>query len=254
MNKEAQMQIKVTFSPQEGLRLPMADNHLLQSMLYDLLSDRPNLSAWLHNEGYQEGKRSYKPFVFSQLQGSYSRQGRNREYSGDVSLEIRTVDEEIFTALYGALLERRSIQLAGQLLDIIGVEIRRKQLDKGRYRIRMLSPIVVHETTESGKTRYYHPQDDEFGVRLLENCRRKYQAFYKKELDGDFTIRALRFSEKNKVVTRYKGFYITCWRGDFELVGPPHVLDFLYQVGLGEKGSMGFGAFRILEEQSDDHI
>ena len=56
-----------------------------------------------------------------------------------------------------------------------------------------------------------------------------------------------RFSLKNKLVTKYKDYLITGWKGEFEIRGDAEVLDFLYQVGLGEKNSMGFGMF-VIEE------
>lgn len=49
-------------------------------------------------------------------------------------------------------------------------------------------------------------------------------------------------------MTKYKGFYISGWLGEYELSGEAKYLDFLYQTGLGSKNAQGFGLFDVVEE------
>ena len=41
-------------------------------------------------------------------------------------------------------------------------------------------------------------------------------------------------------------YYLTGWEGDFLLDGDPETLCLLYQTGLGDRNSQGFGMFRML--------
>ena len=51
--------------------------------------------------------------------------------------------------------------------------------------------------------------------------------------------------EKDKYLTKYKGFFINGWKGIYQLSGERKYLDFLYQTGLGAKNSQGFGMFDV---------
>ena len=140
------------------------------------------------------------------------------------------------------------LRIGLNLVKILNVKIEQKKLMGTSYKIRMISPLVVRSTDpETKKTLYYNPFDTEFKSRIMENLERKYQAYYHKVPTGRFDIEPINFSLKNKFVTKYKDYLITGWKGEFEIRGDAEVLDFLYQVGLGEKNSMGFGMF-VIEE------
>ena len=66
------------------------------------------------------------------------------------------------------------------------------------------------------------------------------------EIDSTITIEVKRLFEKDKYVTKYKGFYINAWFGMYVLTGKRQYLDFLYQTGIGSKNAQGFGMFEII--------
>ena len=54
-------------------------------------------------------------------------------------------------------------------------------------------------------------------------------------------------SHSDKVVTTLKGIYITGWKGNYILNGSPDYLTFLYNCGIGNKNSQGFGLFELID-------
>ena len=47
----------------------------------------------------------------------------------------------------------------------------------------------------------------------------------------------------DKVVTRYKDTWLTGWTGRYALSSAPETLTFLYNAGLGQRNTAGFGIF-----------
>lgn len=242
------MQLLIELQKIDQFSLPISYNYLLQSMIYDLLKNKENLSSQLHERGYQIEDKHFKLFTFSLLRGQYKIHGKRIEFLDKVLFEIRTVDKTILLTIVESLLNLDTLRIGQNLVKILNVKIGHKKLTENSYKIRMISPLVVRSTdSRTKKTLYYNPFDRDFKSRIIENFERKYQAYYHKVPTGRFDIEPINFSLKNKFVTKYKDYLITGWKGEFEIRGDAEVLDFLYQVGLGEKNSMGFGMF-VIEE------
>lgn len=242
------MQLLIELKKIDQFSLPVNYNYLLQSMIYNLLDNKENLSRKIHETGYQIEDKHFKLFTFSLLRGQYKIHGKRIEFLDKVLFEIRTVDKNILLTIVESLLNLETLRIGQNLVKILNVKIGEKKLTGTSYKIRMISPLVVRSTdADTKKTWYYNPFDTEFKSRIMENFERKYQAYYHKVPTGRFDIEPINYSLKNKFVTKYKDFLITGWRGEFEIRGDAEVLDFLYQVGLGEKNSMGFGMF-VIEE------
>ena len=242
------MQLLIELQKIDQFSLPISYNYLLQSMIYNLLKNKEDLSAQLHERGYQIEDKHFKLFTFSLLRGQYKIHGKRIEFLDKVLFEIRTVDKTILLSIVESLLNLDTLRIGQNLVKILNVKIGHKKLTENSYKIRMISSLVVRSTdADTKKTLYYNPFDTEFKSRIMENFERKYQAYYHKAPTGRFDIEPINFSLKNKFVTKYKDYLITGWKGEFEIRGDAEVLDFLYQVGLGEKNSMGFGMF-VIEE------
>lgn len=242
------MQLLIELKKIDQFSLPVNYNYLLQSMIYNLLDNKEKLSRKIHETGYQIEDKHFKLFTFSLLRGQYKIHGKRIEFLDKVRFEIRTVDKNILLTIVESLLNLETLRIGQNLVKILNIKIGEKKLTGTSYKIRMISPLVVRSTdADTKKTLYYNPFDTEFKSRIMENFERKYQAYYHKVPTGRFDIEPINYSLKNKFVTKYKDFLITGWRGEFEIRGDAEVLDFLYQVGLGEKNSMGFGMF-VIEE------
>ena len=242
------MQLLIELQKIDQFILPVNYNYLLQSMIYNLLKNKEDLSAQLHERGYQLEDKHFKLFTFSLLQGQYKMRGKRIEFLDKVRFEIRTIDQSILLTIAETLSNLDELRIGRNLVKILNVKIEQKKFQQANAELNKMNPLVVRSTdAETKKTLYYNPFDTEFHSRIMENFARKYQAYYHKVPTGRFGIEPINFSLKNKFVTKYKDYLITGWKGEFEIRGDAEVLDFLYQVGLGEKNSMGFGMF-VIEE------
>lgn len=104
----------------------------------------------------------------------------------------------------------------------------------------------MYSTDEYKHTIFYEPTDLEFYEMINDNFRRKYIAIMGVEPKDDIVLRPSFISDRDCKVTKYKGFYIKGFKGEYILEGDRKYLDFLYQTGLGSKNSQGFGMFNII--------
>lgn len=109
----------------------------------------------------------------------------------------------------------------------------------------MVSPLTLHKSLPGGKTLFLRPDDDAFAAQLIANTAHKLAAC-RSTADPSVTLRPMGTRLPRKRVTQFKGIYLTGWEGDFLLDGDPETLCLLYQTGLGDRNSQGFGMFRML--------
>ena len=112
----------------------------------------------------------------------------------------------------------------------------------------MLSPVTVYSTNENGKTCFYGPDDSNFQRLINKNAEHKWISIYGTKPPGTVSVDADKVLSRDKVVTTYKGIYITGWMGQYSIAGPAEMLNFLYNTGVGAKSSQGFGMFTVLDK------
>lgn len=239
------MQLLIQHSVGRELTLPINYQHILQSILFRHLQQVPEYSSFLHDKGFGEDKRKFKLFTFGPVCGRYRVSGRNIIFSDAVRWEVRST-EPYFLKLLQESVRRNGLVYGLQEYTDVETRLEDKAVDTDVVKIRMLSPICVYATDrESGKTQYFTPESEEFVVRVNESFHRKYRAYSGVDADSDVELLPLRVDARDKCVTKYKGFYITAWKGRYILRGERKYLDFLYQTGLGSKNSQGFGMFEL---------
>lgn len=239
------MQLTIQHNVGRDLTLPINYQHILQSIIFRHLQQVPEYSAFLHNNGFGADKRKFKLFTFGPICGGYRINGRYITFFDTVRWEVRSA-EPYFLKLLQVSIQENGIIYGSQEYPDVETVLEDKEVEKEEVRIRMLSPICVYATDrESGRTEYFSPDSEEFAIRVNENFCRKYRAYTGMEPDSDIELQVLRVEPRDKCVTKYKGFYITAWKGRYVLRGERKYLDFLYQTGLGSKNSQGFGMFEL---------
>ena len=242
------MVLMITFKLEKELELPVNYQYVLQSALYALVRNEKEEEKNYHDEGALYKKRAFRLFTFGRLQGK-CRVRKGRIYFRDqISLEVRSAFPEMLEKM-SRNLEEKGMNLGRNRLDPFRIYLSDKERKEESCLIEMDSPIVAYRTLEDKQTIFYTPWDSEFYELIKDNFRRKYFACYGVEVPEEevpkLTLETV--CEKDKIVTRYKDFYITSWRGCYLLEGKAKYLDFLYQTGLGCRNSQGFGLFRIKE-------
>ena len=243
------MQLYIRHTLNKPLVLPINYNYILQSALFKAMKNSTNINDFVHDSGFEYKNRTYKLFTFSMLSGRYKIEGKQIIFYDEVSFEVRSTESIILRSIKENL-ENNGITYMEQHYDVEIVRISDYEVELDEITIRMKTPICIHETYEEdgvSKTYYYSPFDEDFERRICENFENKYESYTMKKPDTKITIEPLEITKRDKVVTKYKGIYISAWKGVYKIKGKRKYLDFLYQVGLGEKNSQGFGMFDVID-------
>ena len=120
----------------------------------------------------------------------------------------------------------------------------------GLVQLEVRSPVedllyALGKSLTGAKTLFLRPDDDAFAAQLIANTAHKLAAC-RSTADPSVTLCPMGTRLPRKRVTQFKGIYLTGWDGDFLLDGNPETLCLLYQTGLGDRNSQGFGIFRLL--------
>ncbi len=247
------MRFMIKFKADQVLRLPLAYQQILQGFIYRTMRDKA-FSHFVHEVGYSaDGKRSFKLFTYSRLEGSYAidRQAKKIVFDqGAIEWQVSSVVPQFIQELGQSLLTAETLNLNGQPIRVEEVRYTQPQVKQERCLVRMLSPLTIHRTyeEEGGKkiTQFFNPQDAVFSHFIKENLKKKYESYHGRKAEGDFMIQPLQVGRKDKLVTSFKGFMITGWNGRYELSGAPELLDFALKVGVGDRNSQGFGMFEVV--------
>ena len=237
------MQIILKIHKDGIIEFPVNYNYQFQSAIYALLGESPYYSNFLHNQGYGDAQR-FKMFTFGSPQGEYKIIDKKIYFNEDFTLEIRSVSDEFCEIIKNSIMSRGTIKLFNYICDIDEMVIFKKEISSTSVTIKTQSPIVIQSKTEENKTIPYSPTQREFYSLVDANFQNKYKAHFGHESLTNITL--LPMGNFKKIVTSYKGTWITAYHGNFELHGSSQSLQFLYDTGLGMKNPQGFGMFDIL--------
>lgn len=241
--------IHILISPYNSLKIPLAHFEIMQGVVYRLLSFDSKLSAEIHfkKDGASD---AIKLFCFSDLRGHYRFDNGMRIFEEPFEFELRSADDRIVDTVAARLAAERRLGINGHDCIALRYETGAMFFDGGELALNMNTPIVVSRTMEDGHTYYYSPQEPEFFAWVENNLRRKYLAVYGREYEGRLELRRIWMNEKSKCVTKYKGMYITGYRGKYSLLASPDMQAVAYYCGLGEKNSQGFGLGDMLQPRA----
>ena len=232
------MQIFLTLRPENQLVIPLSYNYQLQSALYSLLGKIGESGFW-HDFGFVGASR-YKGFCFGELKGKYTfeRESNKRKYHGDVSLEIRGHSFEFIDTLQRAIETYPRIKLFDTDIEITAASLGNRHFSSGRRIVETETPVVIHKTLADGFVDYATPDVSAFYYGICGNAAKKFETITGDKADE---MRIRPAGEFKKTVAKYKGSYINGYTGAFEIDTSIKMLEFLYNTGLGEKNSQGFG-------------
>lgn len=231
----------------DQIQLPLQYNQFIQAALYQLLD--PIYANFLHEEGYTYEKRQFRLFSFSRLMGKFNleREEGRITFAGPVKLTVLTPLKPMSEGIINSFIKGKEFRIGSQRLYCTAVQVDYPTVSKEKIRIRTLSPIVSYSTMKrpDGRkfTYYFEPEEGEFGRLVAGNLYKKWQAW---KQDASLSEKDFRFSIKplhsiRRRIVMYKGIVIKGYSGHYLLTGEPKYLEFALNVGLGAKGSQGFG-------------
>lgn len=238
------MQLDI-FVKAEEIRLPISTSSTIQGVIYNALKKDNNYSTYLHDHGNNLNGRKYKFFTFSDIRGNYRIENKEIVFLECANFSVRSTDAYLIQLLFSHFTEHPEIEIGSSKAKIEKLRLRDEQIFSDEIRIQTLSPITVYITESDGHTLYYSPADKEFYNAIITNARRKWITRFGSDSDFELEINPVENCSYRRRITRFKETIITAWHGEFILKGPPIVLNFLYNIGLGVKNSQGFGMFEV---------
>ena len=232
--------LRFRYMPEKLLALPLAHADILQGIFYSLLSPASDLASEIHDKPLENGKQ-FKFFCFSDFNGKCFIQNGKIFYKDSFVWEIRAVDERALDVIQA---NAETIDVKGVCCHLIDMEREERKCCIDSVDITMLTPLCVYTTRANGNRRFYLPENEEFYRSVEKNLICKYEIFYGRKPTGAVCLEQIAVTPEDKCVTKYKGWYVTGYRGKYRLSAPPDVIDFAYHTGLGVKNSAGFGLFQ----------
>ena len=244
------MRIKICLKSENNIVLPFGYFSTIQGLIYSLLDKIK--SEWLHQEGFKYEKRSFKLFVFSEIIERAKTDTKSRKFifPDAISFYFSTPVDWIIEQFAKNLIFDEKIKLGENVVSLYSIEtLKIPQLENNKIKIKALSPIEIHSTLKkedgSSKTYYYSPFEREFSDLINKNLKKKWQAFYNKPCKYTISIFPVNSKSCRQIVTKEKGTVIKGWKGTFFIDGDKQLIKFAFDVGLGNRNSLGFGMIHI---------
>ena len=245
------MRLKINLKSENNFKVPFNYNHILSSIIYNKIADL-DLANKIHDSN------SFKFFNFSQINikkrklvkdGIIARDGR-------ISFYLSSPDDLLVKNLVSGFVDDLEINFKNDKLIVEKIEALKTPDFREISEFKTLSPINIRDSKEiDGKVKRIDlAPSDKFFKGIENNLIKKYCIFNNIE-NTDKKISA--YSEmahvKRKRITIPKGpntTYHIAYMMDLILEGDTDLIKFAYDVGVGEKNSMGFGMLRYIETEN----
>ncbi len=266
------MRVEVNLLSLRDTRISLNYNYYLSSLIYKIVGAySKKFARKLHSGGFSLGGKVFKAFTFSKIfyfDGAYVEDGKifipeNSEISFLVSspyeefvknfaLGLTKIDK-IWIGEKNNIFELKSVEVIfepdvfdGDLMDVIEA--------RGVF----ISPLVVSKVDSLGRKIYLGCLDPDVSDLVRENLFKKFLAFYKYTPEDHFEFaflmdyamkhdwqKLITIKEGTPEETKVKGIL-----APFVIKGTRRILKFAWEIGLGEKNSMGFGMWDIKRTKS----
>ncbi len=239
------MRLKITLKGQKNLMIPFNYNHILSSIIYNKIDDL-TLANKLHSSN------SFKFFTFSRINV------KNREIinnyiiskNGVISFYLSSPSDVLIKNFaYGFL--KDEVKFLNNKLKVIKIEVLETPNFEEISKFKTISPIIIKSKKEiNGEIKTWDlPPSDKFFRGIENNLIKKYCVFNKiSSTDKKIKAYSEMANVKRKRISINKGSQTTYHRAymmDLILEGDIELIEFAYDVGLGEKNSIGFGMVKL---------
>ncbi|MCD6116539.1 CRISPR-associated endoribonuclease Cas6 [bacterium] len=268
------MRIKLSLRAHDsGIVIPYNYQYYLSSALYRILSRSSNTySEFLHQKGYlgPDG-RLRKLFTFSKLFFN-KRISKNRfGYKCDSGCEIwlfvsSPMLHDFVQHFVTGLFEDQVIRIDKTLLNVYQVESVAGPEFFDEMKFICLSPVVIKSvilTSTGKKIYYYRPLDDGLSEAVRLSAINKYRTvnnqypenenlefivdknYIKKRGGQEHVAKLVTVKERTREETKIKGFEVP-----FTLRGSIELIKNIYECGIGDQCSMGFGCVEVVKNSN----
>lgn len=242
------MRLEIILKGKNNFKVPFNYNHILSAIIYNKIADL-NFANELHSS------KSFKFFTFSQIYIPKRRIVKDGIIAKDgvISFYISSPNDFLIKSLVDGFLEDLEISFQNQKLTIKKIEALKTPEFSSKSEFKTLAPIIVRTKKEiDGELKIWDlAPSDKFFKSLENNLIKKYIKFNNlTKTDKKINIYSDMNFVKRKRISINKGNATTHHRAymmDLILEGDLNLIEFAYDVGIGEKNSMGFGMVKLLE-------
>jgi len=240
-----------------GNKLPANYQYELSAWIYHTLAKGDaEYTEWLHQNGYTNDKKQFRMFTFSHLQISKLRMEGDRMVlqSNQACFYLSFLPERATEEFIKGVFTSQTFDLGDRVskvqCSIQGVELVAPPVFEETMIFQTISPMVISGRLENGHVTYLSPEEPNTALLLSETLRAKFLAYYGKPFEDFFEPEFKLMSPvKRKKITIKAGTlqqtYIVGYMARFSLRLPVELMKLVYETGVGEKGSMGFGMVEL---------
>ena len=235
------MQIVVSIRNSRPLRVPQNYNYRMMNSIYDVLLADEKYAKFLERLEHKPENDRYRYFTFSPLKGGYRMENDVMIFGDAFYFEVRTPSQEFGNVLKNAIFERGTMDLFDNTLEVRMVKVYERRINGKSAEIRSVTPVVVYEKLSDGKIEYFSPDHLLFRKMINDDLNEKFLGAMGYEPPSDVAVDSLIKPEK--VMSKIVENWVTGYNCRLRLSAHPQVLDFLYNMGLGNRNYLGFGMF-----------
>lgn len=247
------MRLKINIKAKNNYKIPFNYHHILSSIIYNKIADL-DLANELHDS------TSFKFFNFSQLnipQRKIVKDGIIAK-NGKLNFYLSSPNDLLIRSLVDGFVDDLEIKFKNEKLVVEKIEALKTPEFSEKSEFKTLSPINIRDSQEiDGKIKRVDlAPSDKFFRGIETNLIKKYCIFNNFEsTDKKIKVYSEMANVKRKRITIPKGPNTTYHRAymmDLILEGDIDLIEFAYDVGLGEKNSMGFGMIKLFEPKNQE--
>jgi CRISPR-associated endoribonuclease Cas6 len=251
---ETLMRVKLTLAAlRQRAALPLNYQHAVASLIYAVLGQASaEFATRLHDEGFNDGGRSFKLFTFSRLDARSARIAGETLLLEDpaVSFQISSPVADFIEHFVEGLFRAETFRIADAAFRLEGVETLAPPDFTSRMRMRALSPVTETTSVEGSKHARFLDLSDEWSEIVSRNLARKFRALHGREpadailrwtWDRAYVADAGRKGRRLSKLTDIRGIKVRGWLAPFHVEGSRELIEIGYEAGYGSRNSMGFG-------------
>jgi CRISPR-associated endoribonuclease Cas6 len=251
-----------------GVILPINYQYPLSAVIYRILQKADaDYSAFLHNQGYTKGLKTFKFFTFSDIEAPFKISGdRLKCFSAEVSLVVSFYLPKAAENFIKGLFLHQQIEIAdnhsravfiiSQVEALATLPATVKEVGLSQIMVKPISPIVCGLKNQRGNYDYLAPTHPQYTQQLLYNWKEKFETLYEQAetekafLGASIEVVLNNQPPKSRLVTikagtpeetKIKGYN----NFGLRVIGTKGTLEMLMGSGAGVYNSLGMGCLGV---------
>lgn len=239
--------------------LPMNYQYYISAWIYKVLKQADHeFAVFLHEKGYgQDEKKLYKLFCFSRLNFGKPKLWKEKKLfeisAHEIKLQISFDVNEAATIFIKGLFMSQEFYLGDKFNGIDFKITNVAALPEPRFietmQYKLQSPWVVSYQPDNSKHPHYLKTDDDLFEELaIKHIIEKYKNAHNREFEADIQIKVVSSSKQSGFIIKPNTPQQTRVVGNlfsFELTAPVEIHKMIWNAGISEKSSNGFGWIEI---------